>query len=250
MLQKFNQITSKIVVCMLSAVIWTLINLMPLAAQTETMLKAGIGFPMGDFSEGTFSRTLATDKINAAAPGISVGVMMMKEVGTNLYAFGQVDFFYNGLDGEYRDDAEEYLENMAADYELELPKHINIPLSMGVAYRVDMSAAELYIMGGMNFHIYKLTRFDIYYVNEYEVTGSVQYGWSYQLGFFLSAMYSLNENVFITLDYFPEVRPKVTMEGEITVYDYFNDEIYYEDELNRKMRMPVELFRFGLGWRF
>lgn len=205
-------------------------------SQQNFQIHIGAGLPLSDFSNDDFSDS---EYAGGATTGINLGFNYTYPISNGLGLFTGVDININGLN----DDSQEDLENLVTangiiEADVKQSRYINVPLSAGLKYELDLSGSmSLYMNGGVTINFFKTTDFKVTYPNNEVV---VSYDIDNSVGFKIGAGINVTENVSLGLDYF--ALGKFNTDGEL--------EIPGIGSINQDIKTKVDLLTISLGYRF
>lgn len=153
----------------------------------------GLAFPTGKFGDGDERRDDLTDGKGFAAMGFTIGYKRYNPVNVeNLSWVIGIQAFYNGLNSDYKDEAEDDWNDVT------FMKYLNLPVTAGLNYAFPLAAGiKLYGEGalGMNFSMptkYSLADSRSNY-QDVDIKVTPQFGFAYALegGVFINNKYSV-----------------------------------------------------------
>jgi hypothetical protein len=213
------------------------IALISLSAISQENLKIhiGAGIPISDFGNENYSE----DYSGGAAVGINLGLSYNYPLTEELGLFARADVNINGLNEDFKKDVENTVSfSGILNPDVKHSKYINIPLSVGIKYEIDlMQSLSLFINGGVSLNFYKVTDFKVVYPNS---EMSVSYELDNNVGFMFGGGINLTDNICMELDYF--ALGKHSADGEI--------EIPGIGSINTDVDTKVDILVLSLGYRF
>lgn len=167
-------------------------------SQTKFSIHLGPSIPVLDFA----SDDIDDEDAGGAAVGLNVGLQILyplSESGLGLY--GGIDFNYNGLKKDLKDDVEDYYESMGIfNADFDFYKYINVPITIGLNYSYQADdKIGVYANAGLAFNILKVTDMDIK-VNGQTITTEMETGTS--IGYKIGGGILINQKTSISVEYF------------------------------------------------
>ncbi len=186
-------------------------------SQGNVTIHFGPSFPVSDFA----SDDIDDEDAGGAAVGINFGLQYIYPLSeSGLGLFGGIDFNYNGLKKDVKDDVEELFESMGinnADYKFY--KYINIPITAGLNYSYQADdKIGVFANAGFALNFMKITDMEI------EVSGQTvtqEMDLANSIGFKIGGGILINQKTSISIDYF--ALGKHDIEGEIKTTGYSED---------------------------
>lgn len=218
-------------------------SVLTLNAQARSELQVGLVSPTGDFGDDDEDDAIydGSGGSGGAATGFHVGYKYLSPINENgLFWTLNANFFYNGLNSDWKDDLEEAYEDYD-DYSL--PKYINIPVLVGLQYERPV-ADNIAVFGeaGVGLNLLKLTNWSAS-ADDYEFTTTFKssFGLAYKIG----AGIVLRDKYTIGLSYngLGSHKVKYEWEGE---YDGDSE----SEDGKFKKALSVSTFNISLGVRF
>jgi len=194
-------------------------------AQSSFDVKVGIASPMSDFG----SEDQDNEEAGGAATGFNIGLKYTYQLSDNgIGLFAGLDFNYNGLKKDVRDDFEEEFENIGImNAEYKFYRFINVPFSGGLNYTyVANDQVALFANAGVTANMLKVTDFEIAF-SGVDVTS--EYDLSSSIGFRAGAGVLFNDQISVAIDYYglgthdlngsvsADGVPSEDIEGDLTV---------------------------------
>ena len=166
-------------------------------SQNNFGIHIGIANPVSDFA----SEDPNNDMAAGAAIGFNIGLKYTYQLSDNgLGLFAGLDFTYNSLTRDTKNDIEEAFESiglLGADYTFY--KYFNIPISAGLNYTYEANEkVNLFGNAGITFNLLKLSDFVV------EGSGlkiTSKYDLANAFGFKVGGGIIINKNVSIAIDY-------------------------------------------------
>lgn len=205
-------------------------------SQGSASFHFGPTFPVSDFASDDFD----DDDAGGAAVGLNIGLQYVYPLAENgLGIFGGIDFNYNGLKKDYKDDYEEFFEAIGVyDADYKFPKYINVPISAGLNYTYQADEkVGVFANAGLALNFLKITEMEVE-VNNESVTQEVKL--SSSLGFKIGAGILLNQKTSISIDYYG--LGEHDLEGEMNATGGFSDDFEFEQ--------TIDFVTLTLGFRF
>lgn len=178
-------------------------------SQGYTTFHVGPSFPVSDFGSDDINDVDA----GGAAAGINLGLQYIYPLSENgIGLFGGIDFNYNGLKKDYKDDVEDLFESLgiySTDYKFF--KYINIPITAGLNYTYQADdKIGVFANAGLALNFMKITDMEIEVIGQ-TVTQEMEL--ANNLGFKIGGGILINQKTSISIDYF--ALGKHDIEGEI-----------------------------------
>lgn len=172
--------------------------LMPkMYSQGEVSIHLGPSFPVSDFA----SDDSDDEDAGRAAVGLNIGMQYIYPLSeSGLGLFGGIDFNYNGLQKDVRDDLEDELEMPGVSPDIKFYRYINIPISAGLNYTYPAGdKIGVFANAGLAYNFLKITDLEI------EVDGRTatqEADWASSIGFKVGGGILINQKFAISIDYF------------------------------------------------
>ena len=181
----------RIIALVLLAVIFTIKSY----SQEGLTIHFGPSLPMADFA----STSEDDEDTGGAGIGLNVGLKYVAPLTENgLGVFGGIDFNYNGLKGDAKDDFDQMFEGYNAD--IKYPKYINIPISAGLnyTYHADENFG-VFANAGLVVNFLKITDTEVEIQNQ---TATLEMDLANGIGYKIGGGIIINPKTSISLDYF------------------------------------------------
>jgi opacity protein-like surface antigen len=204
-------------------------------SQGNLSFHVGPSIPIMDF--GTYDKN--DDDSWGAGIGVNVGIKYTYPIVNNwLGIFGGIDFNYNGLQKDMKDDLESDFDlGILGKPDITYPKYFNVPLTLGLNGTWELSDNfALLANGGIAFNFFKMTDFKLDYSGQ-EITTEVDMATN--LGFKVGCGVLIGEHFGIDVDYY--ALGKHDLKEKFTAIDATYEE---DDEVN------IDLLTVTLGYRF
>jgi len=195
----------------------------------------GPSSPVSDFA----SDDIDDENAGGAAVGINLGLQYIYPLSeSGLGIFGGIDFNYNGLKKDVKDDIEEIYEKMGihnANYEF--LKYLNIPITTGLNYTYQTDdKIGVFANAGLALDFMKITDMEIEYssyklIQKMDLTNCI--------GFKIGGGIIINQKTSISIDYL--ALGEHDIEGESTI-------IGYSEDIDGELK--VSLLTLTLGIKF
>ena len=195
----------------------------------------GPSSPVSDFA----SDDIDDENAGGAAVGINLGLQYIYPLSeSGLGIFGGIDFNYNGLKKDVKDDIEEIYEFMGiynANYKFF--KYINIPITTGLNYTYQADdKIGVFANAGLALDFMKITDMEIEYssyklIQKMDLTNCI--------GFKIGGGIIINQKTSISIDYL--ALGEHDIEGESTI-------IGYSEDIDGELK--VSLLTLTLGIKF
>ena len=227
-----------------AVIIVTLLSGLRVYAQDETYsqnnfsIHAGVAYPLSDFA----SEDINNDKAGGAATGFNIGLKYTYQLSDNgLGLFAGLDFNYNGLTKDSKNDIKELFESIGvvnADYTFF--KYYNIPISAGLNYTYEANEkVDLFANAGLTFNLLKVSNFVIE-ADRFKITTEIDLANS--IGFKIGGGILINKKMSIAIDYWGLGNHNLNGESKGEGLAVRSEEI---DAVQK-----VDLFTMTLGYNF
>jgi hypothetical protein len=206
-------------------------------SQGYASIHFGPSFPVLDFS----SNDIDDEEAGLAAVGLNIGLQYIYPLSeSGLGLFGGIDFNYNGLKKDVKDDVKELYESMGinnADYKFY--KNINVPITAGLNYSYQADdKIGVFANAGLALNFRKITDMEVE-VNGQTVTSEIDLANS--IGFKIGGGILINQKTSTSIDYLGlgkhDIKAKVKSNG------------FYEDS-DIDGDGKVDLVTLTLGFKF
>ena len=227
----------------LSIVLLTVIVLCSFA-QTEKQkdkrfsVHLGSSIPVSDFGSDDGDN----EDSRGAAVGLNIGFQYRYPLSeTGLGILGGIDFSYNRLQKNIKDEIENILNIFQAnDVDIKYSKYINVPITAGLNYTFQVyDKMAVFANARLALNFLKITNFEAEYEGE---KGISKYDLANNLGFTIGGGLLINQKVSVSIDY-------LGLGGHDTnVTDTYTADP--DDVGKMKFKVPVDLLTIALGYRF
>lgn len=178
-------------------VLFTLVLTNIVYSQGKTSIHFGPSFPIHNFALDD----LDNESAGGAATGLNLGLQYVYPLSENgLGVFCGIDFNYNELKSDVKNDMEEALENMSLyNPDIKYYNYINVPLTAGLnySYKADNNIG-LFVNGGLSLNFLKITDMKIE-ANGASVTQEMEMANS--IGLKIGGGLQFGQKTFISIDY-------------------------------------------------
>ena len=198
----------------------------------------GPSIPISDFG----SDNLGDEGIGAAAVGLNVGFQYRYPLSeTGLSILGGIDFNYNGLQKNIKDEIESILNTFQTnDVDIKYFKYINVPITAGLNYTYQVAdKMAVFANARLALNFLKITNFEAEYEGE---KGISKYDLANNLGFKIGGGFLINQKISVSIDYLG------LGEHDINITDTYTADP--DDVGKKKFKLPVDLLTIALGYRF
>ena len=201
-------------------------------SQSSVTIHFGPSFPLSDFS----LEDLDNEDAGGAAIGLNVGLQFIypvTEFGLGIY--GGIDFHYNGLTKDVKNDIEEYYENIGIiNADIKFYKYLNLPIAAGLNYTFQASdKVGLFANAGLVVNSLKITDMEL---KTHRQAVSAKMDVANNIGFKIGGGMIINQKISFSLDYLGLGIHDI--KGEVRTID-ISDHVEGE--------MKVDLFTLTLG---
>jgi opacity protein-like surface antigen len=174
----------------------------------------------------------------AAAVGLNIGLKYIYPLSENgLGIFGGIDFNYNGLQKDYKDDVEEFYEFIGIyDADIKFYKYINLPITAGLDYSYQADdKIGVFANAGLALNFLKITDMELK-SNGQTVTSDMDLANS--IGLKIGGGILINQKVSISIDYYGLGKHDIDGKAKTTGYS---------EDIDGELK--VDLLTFTLGFR-
>ncbi|MCD7972490.1 MAG: outer membrane beta-barrel protein [Candidatus Azobacteroides sp.] len=169
--------------------IFSLMTSMSIIHAQDFQLHVGAVFPTGDFGDESKNRDIG-EGLGFASTGFNIGAKLYTPVSVeNLSLVFTLDFFYNGLKSDYKDEVEKYYDDVS------FPSYLNIPVTAGVNYTYPVNE-NIGVFGevGLGLNFSKMTAFkyeDAYDEEKYTFDLSSAFCYALEAGVLFNNKYTV-----------------------------------------------------------
>lgn len=202
-------------------------------SQSSVTIHFGPSIPLSDFA----LEDLDNEDAGGAAIGLNVGLQFIYPVTDfGLGIYGGIDFNYNGLTKDVKNDIEEYYENMGIiNADIKFYKYLNLPITAGLNYTFQANEkVGLFANAGLVVNSLKITDMEL---KTHRQAVSAKMDVANSIGFKIGGGMIINQKVSISIDYLG--LGKHNIKGEVKTIDYSED---IEGE------MKIDLLNLTLGF--
>jgi opacity protein-like surface antigen len=204
-------------------------------SQGNVSIHFGPSFPVSDFA----SDDMDNDDAGGAAIGLNVGLQYVYPLSeSGLGIFGGIDFVYNGLKKDVKDDAEKLYESMGINNaDIKFYKYINVPITAGLNYSYQADdKLGVFANAGLAVNFLKVTDLE---VKAMGTTVTTEMDLANSIGFKIGGGILINNKTSISVDYLG--LGKHDIEGQASTTGYSED---FDGELK------VDIITLTLGIKF
>lgn len=239
---------SLIAICMCSILF---INAQTTEGLKGFQLHAGVSFPMGDFGSGDIKKDDMDGKKGFAGTGFNFGAKYYVPISAvnNLSAVVDLDFYYNGLNGDAKDAFDEIEKEEGLD--IKKPTYLNIPLTVGINYAYPINSnLDIYGEAVVGVNYSKMTNYKMEGEEEYDgdiYKSTTKYDAAFGFTYGLEAGVMFNKRYSISLRY--QGLGSYNYEGK----DTFNVDGEEESEKFKKAfdkKKPMSNLTIAIGFKF
>ena len=166
-------------------------------SQSSVSIHAGPSIPVSDFA----SDDLDDEDAGGAAIGLNVGLQYVYQLSeSGLGIFGGIDFNYNGLKKDVKEDTEDFYESLGINNaDIKFYKYINIPLTVGLNYTYKPEdKIGVFANAGLAVNFLKITDMEVVASGQ---TVTTDMDLAYGIGFKIGGGIQFNQKIFLSLDY-------------------------------------------------
>ena len=203
-------------------------------SQSTVSIHIGPSIPVSDFGSDDLD-----EDAGGAAIGLNIGLQYVYPLSENgLGIFGGIDFNYNGLKKDVKEDTEELYESFGInDADIKFYKYINIPLTVGLNYTYKPEdKIGVFANAGLAVNFLKMTDMEVEASGQ---TVTTDMDLAYGIGFKIGGGIQFNQKIFLSIDYLG--LGKHDVEGKVKTTGYSED---IDSELK------VSLLALTLGIKF
>lgn len=206
-------------------------------AQGFFQFHAGPAFPNGDFLDDDYEDAIYSGS-GYASTGLNLGIKYYSPLQSNgLSLILSMNFFYNPLSKDYRDEKEDALDRE----DITFPKYINVPIMGGVNYKIPVSEKLAFFgEGSLGFNILKITNFK-------EKGSSFEYSRKFspslKLGYTVGGGVMIQDKYSIGLNYYGLGSHKCKYEIKVASSD---DTDKYDDKFEKSLDIREVTLTFGI----
>ncbi len=185
-------------------------------SQGSISIHFGPSVPLSDFA----SDDIDDEDAGGAAVGLNIGLQCIYPLFDNgLGLFCGIDFNYNGLANDVKDDVEDYYEALGiTDPDFKFYKYINVPVSAGLNYSYQDGNILVFANAGPALNFLKITDMEIKALGQ-KVTTEMDL--ARNIGYRIGGGIMINENTYISVDYLSLGEHDI--KGQITSVGYSED---------------------------
>ena len=204
-------------------------------SQGEVFFHVGPSVPLFDFASDDFDN----ENARGAAVGINFGLQYIYPLSeTGLGIYGGIDFHYNGLKKDIKDDIEEFYGSLGiTNADFKYYKYINVPVTAGLnyTYKAD-NKIGVFANAGLALNFLQTTDMEIK-VNGQTVRTEMDL--ANNLGFKVGGGILINQKISVSVDYYG--LGKHDIKGELKATGFSMD----IDETGK-----VDFLTLTLGYKF
>jgi opacity protein-like surface antigen len=204
-------------------------------SQGNFSIHFGPSIPVMDFA----ADDLDDEDAGGAAVGLNVGLKYVYPLSeSGLGFFGGIDFNYNSLKKEVKDDMEEMYEMMGiSNLDIKYFKYINVPITAGLNYDYQVDEkTSVFANAGLGLNIFKMTDAQLE-GNGQTVTTEMDV--STNIGFRIGGGFLINKKTSIAINYYG--LGEHDLDGEVKSSGYSED-------LDGKAK--IDFVTLTLGFKF
>lgn len=166
-------------------------------SQGNVSIHFGPSFPVLDFA----SDDLDDEGMSGAGVGLNIGLQYIYPLSeSGLGIFGGIDFNYNGLKKDVKDDVEELYESMGINnVDIKYQKYINVPITAGLNYTFQVyDKIGVFANAGLALNFLKTTDMEVK-ANGQTTTSEIEL--ANRIGFKIGGGILINKKTAISIDY-------------------------------------------------
>ena len=204
-------------------------------SQGNVSIHFGPSFPVSDFANDD----LDDEDSGGAAVGLNVGLKYIYPLSeSGLGIFGGIDFNYNGLKKDVKDDIEEIYESLGIyNADIKYFKYINVPITAGLNYSYQADdKIEVFANAGLALNFLKITDVELKVIGQ---TVTEEFDLANCIGFKIGGGILINQKTSISIDYFGLGKHDIESTVKTTGYSVDTDG-----------EQKIDLLTLTLGFRF
>jgi len=186
-------------------------------SQGKVFIHLGPSIPVSDFA----SDDLDDEDAGGAAVGLNIGLQYIYPLSeSGIGIFGGIDFNYNGLKNDVKNDVEEIYESLGiTNADIKYYKYINVPVTVGLNYTFNADDKfGVFANAGLALNFLKITDMEVK-TNGQTVTTEMDLANS--IGFKMGGGILINQKIFLSIDYLG--LGKSDIEGKVMATGYSED---------------------------
>lgn len=186
-------------------------------SQGSFSLHFGPSFPVSEFADDD----IGDEDAGGATVGFNIGLQYIYPLTeSGLGMFGGIDFNYNGLKKDYKDDVEDFYEFLGIyDADIKFFKYINVPFTAGLIYTYQADdKIGVFANAGLAVNFLKITEMEVK-ANGQTVTTEMDVANS--IGLKIGGGILINKKTSISIDYLG--LGKHDIDGKIKTTGYSED---------------------------
>jgi opacity protein-like surface antigen len=202
-------------------------------SQGNVSVHFGPSVPISDFG----SDDIDDEDAGGAAVGLNVGLQYIYPLSeSGLGIFGGIDFNYNGLKNDVKDDVEELYESMGINNpDIKFYKHINVPITAGLNYTYQADdKIGLFANAGLALNFFKITEMELKANGQ---TVKTEMDLANNIGFKIGGGISINKKYSVSIDYLG--LGKHDIEGKVKATGYSED-------IDGELKVDLLTLTFGI----
>ena len=204
-------------------------------SQGSFSLHFGPSFPVSEFR----SDDIEDEDAGGAAVGLNIGLKYIYPISeSGLGIFGGIDFNYNGLQKDVKDDVEEFYEFLGIyNADIKYYKYINVPITAGLNYSYQADdKIGVFANAGLALNFLKITEMELK-ANGQTATSVMDVANS--IGLKIGGGILINQKTSVSIDYFG--LGKHDIDGKVKTTGYSE---------NIEGVVKVDLLTLTIGFRF
>lgn len=204
-------------------------------SQGNVSVHFGPSIPISDFG----SDDIDDEDAGGAAVGLNVGLQYIYPLSeSGLGIFGGIDFNYNGLKKDVKDDVEELLESIGINNpDIKYYKYINVPITAGLNYTYQADEKiGVFANAGLALNFLKITDMELK-ANGQTVTTEMDL--ANNIGFKIGGGILINRKYSVSIDYLG--LGKHDIEGKAKATGYSEDE-----DIDSEVKVDLLTLTFGI----
>ena len=217
----------------IAMVLFSMCLIKPIYSQERISLRFGPSFPVSDFA----SDDIDDEDAGGAAVGLNIGFQYIYPLAASGFGlFAGMDFNYNGLQRDVKDEVEDSYEQMGLNIaDIKYFRYINVPLTAGLNYTFHADETiGVFANAGLALNLLKVTDFELT-ANGTTATQTMML--SGNLGFKAGGGILINRKTTISIDYLGS--GKHNLEGKVKAPGF-------SEKVDEELKVAIVTLTLGL----